>query len=181
MLYIPRGVPHVAHTDDGHVALHATVALAHRGATLSDLVEEECDRAQVDGGPWAKACSAWSQMRDQHTMVSPQSGLLRLFSLAADSRTASASPFEASSTDIVTQALEQIPRSYESMSNETVATLQQLLRPGSWRSPESTVSGRKPAKVAYLEPCRLITVMGVPQSLSRRRRATPWNYPTDGR
>ena len=88
VLYLPRGVPHFAHTDNSSLSLHATLALAHQDVTFPELVEAACAASQGDAAAQlASLCGAWLPAWHQNAsrgIFSPDA--VPLMTLAADAR-----------------------------------------------------------------------------------------------
>jgi hypothetical protein len=100
VMYIPRGVPHFAHTDKDHVAMHATLGLAHAGASVADLVDTTCAALSLPAS-LVPSCKEWRKLRGQGPLQSSDAETLPLIALAADIRAASDSPLAQTQADVV--------------------------------------------------------------------------------
>ena len=100
VLYIPRGTPHFAETDADHVAMHATLALAHVGAAVTDLLDGACATGDGSNTTLAPGCVHWRRWRDSDALLRPTKEVASLFSLAADVRVGTEAPFSHGHEDI---------------------------------------------------------------------------------
>ena len=111
VLYIPRGVVHHARTNNDSMALHATLAIEHKGRTVADAIAHSCAQAlreprpqhvaldepfcqQLQGVLTRAASAPPDGSAAVETAVSPSSRLL-LASLVADVRMQLVRPFDA--------------------------------------------------------------------------------------
>ena len=100
VLYIPRGTPHFAETDADHVAMHATLALAHAGAAVTDLLDGACATGGGSNTTLTPGCVHWRRWRDNNALLSPTKESAALHSLAADVRVGTQAPFSQNQEDI---------------------------------------------------------------------------------
>ena len=87
VLYLPRGVPHIAHTSNSSLTLHVTLALAQQDATFPELVEAACAAIKGDMAAQLAACETWLPAWHQNVSRGVLSAdAIPFVTLAADAR-----------------------------------------------------------------------------------------------